>query len=485
MKKRTVALLLAAVMATGIAGGCGQKNTADGTDVPTLTWYVPGEKQNDMQEVMDAANAIIEPAIGAKLDLQMIDTGSYAEKMQMMMAGGENMDLVFTGYINTYAQCVSRGGLLDITELLETETPGFVDTIPDYIMDSAYIDGKIYAVPNAQVIATQPSIAIRHDIAEEYGLDLDSIKSIDDLADFYDWILENKHGLYPMRAINMASTIPNDYYSVSDGYYIKKSDLMDGDAEVTVYAECDLDMARDKVDALYDWYKKGWIRNDVMTTSNDSADYSAGKYITFFSGWKPGYEKTLSSSLGIDYDIVQLPIDRYAGSSTSSMIGVSRTSKNPEKAVKLIELMNTNEELYNLIVFGIEGKHYTKGADGKISIDAESGYNQKSGDWKFGSQFNAYVREGQDDDIWEQTQKFNEECLENPLSGFIFDNTGVAAEVASLETVNSQYNVRLYGAQNPDEYWNDYVTKSKNAGVDRIVAELESQIEAYLASKAQ
>lgn len=483
MKLKSVALLLAVVMTMGFVSGCGQqKGTQDG-DVPTLTWYVPGDKQNDMQAVMEAANKIVEPAIGAKIDLQMIDTGSYAEKMQMMMAGGENMDLVFTGYINAYAQCVSRGGLLDITEMLETETPGFLDTIPDYILESAYIDGKIYAVPNAQVIASQPAFAIRHDIAEEYGLDVNSVKSVDDLADFYDWILANKKDLYPMRAINMTNAVDTDYYAVIDGYWIKKSDLTDGDDKVTVTAECDLDMARERADLLYDWYKKGWIRNDVMTTSNDSADYSAGKYVTFYCGWKPGYEKTLSSTLGVDYDIVKLPIDRYAGSSTSTMIGVSRTCKNPERAVKFIELINTNKELYNLIILGIEGTHYTKDSEGKVVVNAESGYNQKSGDWKFGSQFNALVREGQDEDIWEQTQKFNEECLENPLAGFVFDNTAVAAEVASIETINSQYNVRLYGAQNPEEYWNDFVTKSKNAGVDKVVAKLQEQIKTYLATR--
>lgn len=480
MKLKSMALLLAAVMTMGIASGCGKKQE-ENTDIPTLTWYVPGDKQNDMQSVMEEANKIIEPAIGAKLDLQMIDTGSYAEKMQMMMAGGEVMDLVFTGYINTYAQCVSRGGLLDITDLLKTQTPGFLETIPDYILDSAYIDGKLYAVPNAQVISAQPSIAIRHDIAEEYGLDLDKVKSVDDLADFYNWILANKPDLYPMRAINMANTIDTNYLSVLDGYWVKKSDLTDGDDKVTVIPESNLDMTRERADILYEWYQKGWIRNDVMTTSNDSADYSAGRYVTFYCGWKPGYDKTLSSTLGIDYDIVQLPIDCYAGSSTSTMIGVSRTSKNPEKAVKFIELINTNKELYNLIVFGIEGKHYTTDEEGKVTVIADSGYNQKSGDWKFGSQFNALVRAGQDSDIWEQTQKFNEDCIENPIAGFVFDNTPVAAEVASIETVNSQYNVRLYGAQNPNEYWNDFVTKSKNAGAEKVAAELEKQICEYLA----
>ena len=80
--KKTISLVMAAAMLVSI-GGCGKK-TEDSGEVPTLKWYVPGSTQEDMSLVMEEANKIIESKIGAKLDLQLIDDGSYQEKMGMM-----------------------------------------------------------------------------------------------------------------------------------------------------------------------------------------------------------------------------------------------------------------------------------------------------------------------------------------------------------------------------------------------------------------
>lgn len=50
----------------------------------------------------------------------------------------------------------------------------------------------------------------------------------------------------------------------------------------------------------------------------------------------------------------------YAASASNTAISIN--SKHPERAMQLIGLMNTEKgkDLYNLLVFGIEGEHYTK-----------------------------------------------------------------------------------------------------------------------------
>lgn len=478
---RKTAIILSAVMLISTAVGCAPKEkVTEGNDVPVIKWYVPADKQKDMQTVMDEANKIVEPSIGAKLDLQTIDTGAYAEKMQMMMAAGEEFDLMFTGYINTYSQCVSRGGLLDITDLLAEQTPDFLETLPEYALNSAYVNGRIYAVPNLQVVATKKAIAVRSDLAKEYGLDYNSVKTGKDLEPFWDWILQNHDDVYPVRAINMGVTLPNDYVSVIDSYCVAQTDLFDGDDKLTVVREVDTEQAYNNTKQLHEWYKKGYIRNDVMTTSTDSADYSTGKYASFFVGWKPGFEENLKSMVSGEYDIIQLPQDIIAGASTATMIGVSRTCKNPELAVKFIELINKNKELYNIICFGVEGKHYNLDEEGKVVQIPDSGYDQKSGDWKFGNQFNALIRQGQENDIWEQTEALNNSAKINPIAGFIFDNSKVAAEVAAVQTVIDQYNVRMYGAQDPDEYWEEMMSKLESAGQQKIVEEMQRQIDEYM-----
>ena len=57
----------------------------------------------------------------------------------------------------------------------------------------------------------------------------------------------------------------------------------------------------------------------------------------------------------------------YAASASNTAISIN--SAHPERAMKLIELMNTEKgkgHLYNLLVYGIEGEHYTKVNDNEI-----------------------------------------------------------------------------------------------------------------------
>ena len=151
--------------------------------------------------------------------------------------------------------------------------------------------------------------------------------------------------------------------------------------------------------------------------------------------------------------------------------------------MKFIELVNTNKELYNLFCFGIEGKHYKKDDAGHVIADPNSGYFQNNSDWMFGNQFNAYILSGNEDNIWEETKKLNDEAVEYPLSGFTFDNSNVTAEMTAIDTVNSQFSVLNKGAQNPDEYFEDFKERQKEAGVDKVLAEYQRQIDEFLANK--
>ena len=118
--KKVVALILAAMMLVAFAA-CGEKPVTSEGEVPTLIWYVHGDKQQDIATVMEEVNKITVPAIGAKLDLRFIDQPSYTQKMQMMMAAGTEFDICFTGYVNTYKDAAKRGGLLASTESMQPE----------------------------------------------------------------------------------------------------------------------------------------------------------------------------------------------------------------------------------------------------------------------------------------------------------------------------------------------------------------------------
>lgn len=149
----------------------------------------------------------------------------------------------------------------------------------------------------------------------------------------------------------------------------------------------------------------------------------------------------------------------------------------------MIELMNTDVELYNLMVFGIEGKHYKKAGDNRVELIPDAGYYPNKA-WSFGNQFNAYLQPGQDDDVWEKTIELNNSAKPSRILGFIFDQEPVKAEIAQTMSVVDEFTPALWtGSVSPDKYLQEFLEKLKVAGADKIIEEKQRQLDAWLKTK--
>ncbi len=476
--KRLIALILALVMCLCLASCVGSKK-AGTDDVPTLKWYVPGDNYPGLTEVLEEANKISVEKIGAKLDLQFIDAGSFDERMRMIMSSGEEFDLCFTGYINKYAKAAQMGGLEALDELLDT-APELKESIPNFFWEGAKVDGKIYAVPNQQVVSSHFVVNIPKRLADKYNLDVDSIKTYQDLEPFMEAVKNGEDGIYPWRNSNAYFSVGCRFEEISAAFGIKE-----GDEKCKVLFIDEQPEWIEGMELRHSWFKKGYIRPDVVSVGNDTTDYLAGKYATHIASYKPGVEINLESTLGEPYVVTRNISEPYVKQAniTSTLTGISRTSKYKEKALKLIELINTDKEYYNLICFGIEGKHYTKIDDNTIKFIENSNYKPDAA-WKFGNQFNAFVTEGMDADVWVQTEKMNNEAKVSPLLGFVLNTTPIETELAQCETVRKQYGFTYFmGASKIDESYDDYIKKMKSAGADKIVKEIQKQVNEFLKNK--
>ena len=475
--KRIIACVMCIAMIVSLAS-CKKNNNASNGETVTLTWLVPGDKQPDLASVLDEANKIVEENIGAKIDLQFIDAGAFTEKMTMNMASGLDFDLCFTGWVNPYVQAVQKGGLMDITDMIDNY-PDLKAAIPEYAWDVAKIDGRIYAVPNLQIMAVATSLVIFKDIADKYDFDFSKVKTIDDIEPYLEMVKNGEPGIFPYRTnYGITPWYADKYEELTSNLVI----LKDGSSSKVSLLR-DTEEFKHAVETLHDWYNKGYIRPDVLSASDDNTDYMAGKYAVSHTMLKPGVEAELKAQTGRDVIVVPLA-DPYLtkDKGTATMIGIGQNSKNPEKALEFIQLINTNDELYNLISFGIEGKHYTKNEEGKVVFIDNSGYAPKAA-WKFGNQFKALITDGQDDDVWEKTEAVNNEAVKSPLLGFVFDNTNVKSEISQIETVLSEYGVLNSGAKDPSGLLDGYNSKLDTAGQRKIAEEMQKQIDAYWETK--
>ncbi len=478
--KKIIACVLAAVMLFGMVS-C-TKGGDDGK-IPTLVWYVTGPKQADIASVMDAANKILVDKIGAKLDLQFIDDGAYSEKMRMLMSAGDDFDLCFVGYNNDYHQAAEKGGLYKLDDLLK-KNPGMYNALPEYAWDAARKDGSIYAVPNVQIFAMATCLAFQKDLVEKYNFDVSKVRKTEDIEPFLAAVKAGEKDIFPFRTnwgLNSFSSLddPNAYED-----YAGLNVVIDEKGNVKAVSDHKDSSLKKNAQILRDWYEKGYIRADVVSVGdNDITEHKSGKFAVWAESYKPGVEAEQKSMVGEDV-VVAMVSEPYftTDSALATMIGINKRSKNPEKALKLIELLNTDKEFYNLICYGIEGKHYEKIGDNYVRIIENAGYAPNAC-WKFGCTFNAYLQEGQAENTWEETQRLNDESRKSELLGFVFDNTNVRTEMAQCTTVRKEYSVMHKGAMPLEEYYDEFCKKLEEAGVEKIRKELQKQIDAFLKSK--
>lgn len=475
MYRRILALLMALCVMVACFAGCSKK-ADDG--VPTLVWYVPGDAQPRMAEVIEKINEITVAKIGAKVDLRFIDTSSYQERMNMNMASHDTYDLCFTGYINKYADAVNNEALYCISDIID-KAPALKESIPDYVWEGAKINGKVYAIPNQQIFASSICVVMLKEYVDKYDLDISNITKVEDIEPLLEVIKQNEPQLYPFRTnyglSSFRSMDDKPFWGDVQGIYYA---FENEDGSVTYDKKFSEEKALKNARTLHDWYKKGYIRKDVATVVNDNQDLLAGKYFSWLAVHKPGVEGEIKNSS--NYEVVTAVIQEPKLSNvTSTMIGINKFSKNPELALKLIELLNTDKEFYNLVCFGIEGVDYNKVGENRIETVSNSGYSPNAS-WKFGNQFNAYLVEGQEDDVWIETKALNDNSVVSPLIGFALDKTEIVGELTQIETVMTKYNNITNGSVNPDTVFDDFLAELKKAGIDKVISESEKQFKEFL-----
>ena len=339
MKKRI--LLICGVLIVMLSCVCLTSCSKTESNNDVLTWYMIGEKPADHEQVMEEANEIIEAEIGMKLDMQYIDVASFTEKMKLKMASAEPYDLTFTGYVNNYQTAARMNGLYDITDLVE-ET-GLDEVIPEYYLDTALVNGRIYGIPNIQVISNPTDIEILKSVAEECEVE-DEMKQIEELsrinasyedlqriAELFDKMFEKVYAKRPdLYVVNPSC---NWFYSmiyegVSAGAVIRR-DGSDGKI-VNLY---ETDEWKLGVKKKREWFEKGYIRKDIASVGDSlPTDDERMKVAFAYKTWKPGMETTWERQYG-EQMIYAKAFEPYVSrtSALATMISVGANSNHPKR----------------------------------------------------------------------------------------------------------------------------------------------------------
>lgn len=491
MKK--ICLVMCMVLLIGVLAGCSLGKNVN-NNLPTVKWYLLVGKVTQSNDSVNAeVQKKVREKLGVNLEIVSLDIGNYESKLQVLNASSEKLDIMFTSnWLNNYHQNVSKNVLIPLDDMLKNVTPDLYNSIPDYWWDGARVDGKIYGIPNQQIATRGPSFLIPAQNIESLDLEVPGIdneivdwnEALDYLENYFEKVKAATGTYTDIGSIWTGGTNMFGLEEVS-GSSIPGAIRYNDTGKISVINQYDTDEFRNYIERRRKWVEDGLVTPQIDEERTLGVYIGEGKvYPKVFVNpvYKPGLDAEMSANNDVDLAIyVRTGQLMSSGGLAATLNGISRTSENPELALKVLELFNKDAELYNLLSFGIEGVNYTRVGD-KIERSKENMYDAYN--WAIGSVYQSEILAEQDDDIWEQTEAINNAAVRSPLIGFSPNFDGLKTQIASCSAVLNEYlEILDCGAMDPDEIYPEFMNKLKIAGCDEIVAEIQRQVDEWLASK--
>ncbi len=453
MKKGFLCILLSLLMILPLLTACNKEADLSGSEVSIYTLFtIAGEETSPeaIRKVELALNRILFYRLGVILDLQMVtedeydefiegklaeleaytkdkSNNPYAENVEKypdvmtgdrvleMLENGEDIVLkrprvdafLVRGYDNYYKLATDKK-LAELDTRMDYEGKELKAQIHTTLRESAKINGKTYGIPINTGIGEYMQLVIDKELAETYGLNLDTIESLADLDAFLSAVAKDNSDVIPMMIDE--NDIPKGFnFIISTGFPA----LVSSTGEVIdAYTNVKL---KEYFAMLAKYYAKGYI--------GDNADDSKRCAVRIEFGTE---EEILAEN---DNKVIckeySAPIATNENT-LKNLFCIPASVNNDElmAIVNIINEINTNADLMNLLTYGVQKTH------GMEEEDAHYELNDKNQVERFeknpyivnpdyiGNCFITYTLDGEDANKWEKLIEQNKIAIPSPTLGF-------------------------------------------------------------------
>ena len=489
MKKLVICLLTALMCFTLF--GCGSNKETDTTNAEptTLTFeistlfIVPALEAT--QKVEDEINRYLSEDLGEtgyKIHLKVTSIGDYLTSVPMELAGGGE-DCPDIYQVVSMASDVENGYCIALDDYLGNELKDTVDLIGN-IIGSGKMAGQTYMIPRYFGTVLDWKWIYNKEYAEKAGIDKTQIYDIDTLEE---------------ACAKMKETFPDDYFIVYTNQFPNMYRFLTHTSLVgtfgatvgedpTIVNYYETDAYKDAINKAYEFRQKGYAdpEGSNNTASHDTVVMSGASkgVIMGHSADCEGIAKmfTKTNTYGAEFDAVNIGIDDLATDTLG--VGISYKCKDPSAAARFINLLYTDEYIWDTLIYGKEGESYVWNDD-KTAVNYPEGldfntipYNMIYSCGMIGNGFQTLVFEtdsesGSDP---EYGKKLMQEAWCPPLYGFTPVTSNILNEFAAVTNVVEQYNtVLIYGDVDPSVEYPKFIAALKEAGIDKIIEEYNNQ----------
>lgn len=480
--------LLSFIMAVGLAvtclAGCGGKSGGD----KEITFCVIGEEPKDASVVMEKVNEKLDERLGINLKLQFVNTTNY----DLLFSSGEDFDLVYIADWLQFWENAEKGAFMELTdEDLKEFAPDIYRDGQQYINTAVY-NGKRFAIPAIFEQSPDRCYLVRGDLMNKYGID--GINSIDDFERYLDAIAKNEPDLIPYdengaNAFHTAVMMVNDQGWLSPGTVSCASPVFFNvdDPEKKLFIALEQEQMKEFTRRMKRWNDNGYFSKSALSNTITSVDsFKNGRSAAAFSSG-PQEVNTIYKEFQKDerknWDIRAYPICQKMQPAYGQLnmgTALSANTKNKEMALKVMNELFANEEIYDLMHYGIEGVHYNKLGEGlKEDLEIDSFY-----EFGTGIANQKYIRKNElaFPNAQDVTAKLKSVYRYEPLVNMRKDLTNIREISAALDNIYNKYTApRMLGfVDDPEKAMAEELDALKKAGIDTYIDDLQKQMDEYI-----
>ena len=484
------------------AAAAAELDTSERVD---LVFYVMGDAPADEQAVEDAINEILLEKVNATIDMQFSTWTDFQQKYSLELTAG-SADLIYIANWLNYGQLATSGAFEELDDLLDQYAPELKATVGDANLNMCKVDGKIYAIPCTWAEYVSNGLKYREDLREKYDLPVPN--SLENFEAYLLGIQENEPN-QPLLAVTTeesqgfltgfdAAWIFNMKYPWVNANGLPYGLAANYDTPSDVYDYWWSDDFVEDVKLMKKWADLGFWSKSALSDTNNSESYKNGLCVAEIAGQNPNKQITAINDFINDghddwkteyiaYGEVTGVI--YPGHATQNGTAIVRGCKNPERALKVLELLMTDQELNNLIQAGIEGVHYELDEQGIYhNLNPESptfayeGFNTwalRNGDYKLLQETDVVLNEMFEKyDALSAKTKFPYTDIYN---GFSENYDAYQAERTAVSNVMKQYLAPLQAGlvDDVDAAVEEFRQKMTDAGIEACREGFKEQWAAY------
>lgn len=352
MKRRTLAVLLAAVMSVSVLASCGKQPTpatkgdSTGDDKTITMWDIATDEPDKTiwSYAVDQYNKKDSKESGFTVNQVATVNDQYKQKLSVAMSAGKCPDVYLHWTGGPMREYIKSGYAQDITSIVEKL--GLRDKYTQAALDQATVDGKIYALP----VKNQSVAMFFYDkkLWQEKGYQIPkTIEELDQLC-----AKMKADGITPFALANKAQWTGSMYYCYLTARY--------GGSEVITKAYDQSgsmvnDATKKAGDKIGEWVKKGYFPEGVNSLSPDDGEDRAllykGAGMMLQGSWQVASIKTENPDFYKNMGVFAFPTASDSKADQSLVLGTlgdnflsfNCTGKKLEEAVKMAAYYTSDE----------------------------------------------------------------------------------------------------------------------------------------------